>query len=299
MFTQAVIDRPWKFDDKFKVLFTVIGLVDLNQEPDAVRPIRDMKSKQMGCLCCVSGHLECNVDIERCGYVPGENIPLNFELCNNSSSQVTLVDCPYREGYVGSGSLKMDYKLVKAKLVENVVYIARHGWSEHSKMDSRVVAQVESTEFVEPGDVQKWFGKFLPIPAVAPTLKTCGIIRADYQLVIKAVPDGCCTKSLKMFFPILIGNVPLRVVYQHAAPPVQPAIVPTAPEVAGGAVPSAPGLGLPAYHDLPPPSYEEAIFGGGSTKDETDDEHTGGPTQFAPRYPTYRFLSNTPTAPVQ
>lgn len=260
---KAVIDRPWRFDSKCKVPFTVVGLVDLNLQQNALTPIRDSKSKEMGCCCCVSGHLQCDVDIPRGGFVPGESIPLTFSISNSSRSAVTET---------------------KVKLVENVVFRAKHGWSEHTKQSSRTVVELGGNG-IESGDSQEWFGKFLSIPPVCPTLINCSIISLSYELEIKAYNDACCTAALKVFLPILIGNVPLRVVYQSAVPsaPAMDQVGPSAPP-------------LPAYPDLPPPSYEEAIFGGGDIRDANDDENTTGPTKYAPRYPFYRWLSK-PDAP--
>jgi len=114
---------------------------------------------------------------------------------------------------------------------------------------------------------------------------------------VQAHNDACCTSALKVFMPILIGNVPLRVVYQNVVPSAPPAehVGPSAPPL-----PAYPdlrkfGIKLPFIRSkwslLAPPSYEEAVFGGGTIQDETDDENTTGPTSFSPRYPYYRFLS--------
>lgn len=66
-------------------------MVDLNLQANAILPIQDQKSEQMGCCCCISGNVQCNVSIPRCGYVTGENIPLNFIISNNSRDNVTEV----------------------------------------------------------------------------------------------------------------------------------------------------------------------------------------------------------------
>ena len=41
------------------------------------------------------------------------------------------------------------------------------------------------------------------------------------------------------------------------------------------------------YPDLPPPTYNESVFGVANVRHSEDDEHTGGDFQFVPRYVTY------------
>ena len=41
------------------------------------------------------------------------------------------------------------------------------------------------------------------------------------------------------------------------------------------------------YPDLPPPTYNESVFGVANVRHSEDDEHTGGDFEFIPRYVTY------------
>ncbi|XP_068085936.1 arrestin domain-containing protein 2 [Anabrus simplex] len=53
--------------------------------------------------------------------------------------------------------------------------------------------------------------------------------------------------------------------------------------------PSAPFDPNPPYPDMPPPSYEECVFGRKDIKENDDSDHTHGEMGFAPRYPMYQF----------
>jgi len=261
---KAVIDRPWRFDHKCLVPFTVVSLVDLNREPTAMQPIIDTKTKTLGCGCCISGTLECSVNIPRSGFVPGESFPINMEIHNKSRTEVDVVT---------------------AQLCEVVIFRAE-GETEHS---SRTIASLSESD-IAAGQSQIWSDKFLLIPPVAPTLKSCSIINAGYELQILINPTGCHSK-MRLCFPILIGNIPLRSVYQNAPRIIssQPMPQPTALTF-DETKPSAP----PAYGDypdLPPPSYQDAVFGGGNCQ-EGEDQYTGGPKNYAPRYPFYGYLTN-------
>ena len=41
------------------------------------------------------------------------------------------------------------------------------------------------------------------------------------------------------------------------------------------------------YPDLPPPTYNESLFGVANVRHSEDDEYMGGDFQFMPRYVTY------------
>lgn len=90
----------------------MISYVDLNREPDAVAPLRDNKSKSMGCWCCVSGSMQCDVDIPRSGYVPGESIPLMFVIHNNSRSLANEVPSFFEVIIFQCCFLEMDRKVI-------------------------------------------------------------------------------------------------------------------------------------------------------------------------------------------
>ncbi|KAK7866141.1 hypothetical protein R5R35_004789 [Gryllus longicercus] len=67
-----------------------------------------------------------------------------------------------------------------------------------------------------------------------------------------------------------------------------------------GGPPSQDGVpdGGTLYPTLPPPAFAESAFGPKNIQDSTDNQHTHGNMQFAPRYPVYNYNTN-PQQPSQ
>lgn len=68
--------------------------------------------------------------------------------------------------------------------MESVIFRAKSGFSEHTKCNTRIVAE-ESQNGIEPGECQDWRGRSIAIPPVAPTLLNCSIIELNYELHVK------------------------------------------------------------------------------------------------------------------
>ncbi|WAR01022.1 ARRD3-like protein [Mya arenaria] len=68
---KAKIDKPWKFDHKTQKMFTVVSMLDLNQQPSAT-----------------SGPIHALFRVDRAGYVPGDTIYLNAEISNHSTRRM-------------------------------------------------------------------------------------------------------------------------------------------------------------------------------------------------------------------
>ncbi|XP_063584926.1 actin-binding protein WASF2-like [Penaeus indicus] len=74
--------------------------------------------------------------------------------------------------------------------------------------------------------------------------------------------------------------------------PYNPNIPPTQP---GYVAPTAPVFpGVLHYPDLPPPSYNECMFGATGIADDSDDESGG---KFAPKYASYNLSMGLAVAP--
>nr|CAD7405650.1 unnamed protein product [Timema cristinae] len=141
--------------------------------------------------------------------------------------------------------------------------------------------------------------KTMRMPSCPPTLDiNCGIIKIHYFIEInyhkelnfdfrlwvsvryvlqcKATTSGA-HMNLYVATPLTVGTVPL--IFQQTWEPLLPGQdgPPTVPPTA------------PPYPDLPPPSYDECVFGAISIREDEDSEHTYGQKQFSPRYPTYNL----------
>nr|CAD7571482.1 unnamed protein product [Timema californicum] len=119
--------------------------------------------------------------------------------------------------------------------------------------------------------------KTMRMPSCPPTLDiNCGIIKIHYFIECKATTSGA-HMNLYVATPLTVGTVPLIFQQTLESPPPGQDGPPTVPPTA------------PPYPDLPPPSYDECVFGAISIREDEDSEHTYGQKQFSPRYPTYNL----------
>lgn len=211
---KATLDRPWKFDQDTKLVFTVVTPVDLNFNARAKEPVKQELEKTFCCCWCKSGPLTLVVAMPYSGYVPGQSIPLTIEVDNCSNVQVTAVKC---------------------KLMKVLTWKARE--PKKSEKEDRVEIASLSLEGVEPNGSKSWTQQ-LTLPNMPPcNLDQCTIINCEYFLQVEAVVSGVHS-NLSTEIPIFIGTVP---VYQPAAGGVAPTPTP----VAGGETPTPPGIAVP------------------------------------------------------
>ncbi|XP_025077865.1 uncharacterized protein LOC112554340 [Pomacea canaliculata] len=275
-FVKAIIDKPWKFDYTFKRPFTVIGILDLNADANAVMPAEGVNQKTLCCLCCASGPITAAFHLERRGYVPGEAIKLLADIRNNSNRKM-------EKSYIDLRMITTFHATTKTRT--NVKEIGRI---------------VEGP--IEEGQSFSWEGKVFVLPPLPPSyLAGCKIIDIRYILQLNVDP---CGPSLDLEVPleIIIGTIPLRQAVELCPPcapqPFQPPVgfPVTVGGIGGvGATPSVPLQPEMPYlppsniPNLPPPSYNECFFGKVNVKDEDDDEHTRGALDFAPMYTYYNW----------
>lgn len=286
-YLQAIVDRPWAFDNEHFHPFTVIQLLDLNSRGDVLKSASNSGSKTLCCLCCESGPITGSLQLARLGYVPGEKIMVQGEVSNLSRRAM---------------------KNHQINLLMNVSYHARG----KTRMIQTEVAELRKLE-VPPGETDHWNGEGLVIPPIpASGLPGCNIITIDYVVELQVVPSGIAF-DLSVPIGVIIGSIPLKsIVQQNGVPMNKPVPQPTAPPMVNPSAPPPSYFDIynnnPAYPpppqalmpaDIPPPSYGRsalgAMSGGYSEGNEVDDEDG----QVAPNavQPTNQ-PSNQPWAPV-
>ncbi|XP_064620480.1 arrestin domain-containing protein 3-like [Lineus longissimus] len=233
--------------------FTVIAHKDLNQIEGLSSPEQREKQKTLCCLCCESGPIQVVFRMEKTGYVPGEAIPLNAEITNNSNRTV------FRS---------------KAGLKQCVTYRAQG----HVKRRSWTMADVEKPE-IEPGGSCIWTDQ-MQVPSIPPTndKEDCSIIDIRYELEFKIVPSGLAT-CLEMSVPLVIGTIPLQGMFFPYTPGTATATVPpvSIPPLTSKDTPGAEAATQAATNNvnnaivhqptsttslpdgIPPPSYAECV----------------------------------------
>lgn len=252
---QAILDRPWKFNQTSTVAFTVLKPLDLNQHLLTLKKRREEKlTKTFCCWPCTSNPLYVGVNIPMIGYVPGQKVPITVELNNTSGVSVTGI---------------------KTKLDRKVSYISQKPRTKTREVNESLAALLTTVSNDEP--VQ--FLQELEIPSVVPT-GNCSVLVIDYMIKVKVHVDGC-HKNPTIKIPITIGTVPFTTSptttepYANQIGWTEQLLSPTAPE--------SPGL-----DDILPPSYEQAM--NGMVVNVNDDEPNAiGFHAFIPRYPVYNL----------
>ncbi|XP_064609279.1 arrestin domain-containing protein 3-like [Liolophura sinensis] len=251
----AVIDKPWKFDDKSVVAITVVNLLDLNREPQTMLGIHGENSKTLCCLCCESGPITASFKLNRQGYVPGEHIPCFAEICNNANK-------------------KMDNSFIK--LVQVILFKA-------CRKTRRVVRELQRLRKGEipPGGTETWSGETIRLPSIPPSrLQGCNIIDIEYYIVLVVDPSGL-SFDLTVALEIIVGSIP----HWSIAQQYNPQAAPSAPMPQGGQDTDPPPIAFPDC--MPPPSYAECVGGKVNIRGTENWEHTRGNEEYSPQYPYY------------
>ncbi|KAI1728827.1 arrestin domain-containing protein 17 [Ditylenchus destructor] len=302
---RAICERPWDFDIVSRRAFTVIGIEDINEDPQALEPSSASNSMQHHQLCCIrQGEVSVEIKLERAGYTPGEQILLSGKIANCSRRLI---------------------KSACLRLRQHVTYRAKtFSGVDHTKQISREVAKLEKRE-IQPGTEQYWTQEKIVIPSVTPRLSKCKIIEAS--------------SSAKASLPIVVGTIPLLSDILTKVKPVEdpgrngstqnngPVVGDNPPQDANDTVvqviitdesgriraTNAEELGegeqlldaetealnsakkrvrMPSsilselYPSLPSPYYRESSFGRTNISDEKE-RNQFGDNNFAPKYPFY------------
>ncbi|XP_055848587.1 arrestin domain-containing protein 17-like [Episyrphus balteatus] len=279
---KIVLVRPWKFDQTYSRAFTVLKLMDLNYDSPVLRvPAFQETFKTFCCGPCTSQPLKMKVFVPQTGYVPGEDIVATITVTNEST--VPVID------------LKISFVML--------VTI----FSDHPKMNSRMdqMKLVKIKGGVVNTKTTRTITQLIRVPATPPTCyNLCRLIKISYELEVEAKLKRLHQNPI-VTIPITIGNVPIVAVinqqplpsdysrFQATAPPrseVTSSIEERVFTMSGNMLPQpARNLSDPVSsgsHQIPPPSYEEAVFMTRADVNE-EDRNALGKSEFVPRYPVY------------
>ncbi|XP_046852132.1 arrestin domain-containing protein 3-like isoform X2 [Xenia sp. Carnegie-2017] len=262
-FLEAKVDRPWKFDHKFRRPFTVNEIIDINL-PQYLAPLSNTKQKQIGCLCCIAGNLNIQASIDRSGYCPGEQIFITASCDNDSTRQM---DC------------------MKAKLIQHILFKAGDGTTTGA---TRTIARFEGKPIPEKSQ-DSWNNQPFLIPAIPPTIQTVPVSVSYYFKFEIKVPWGF---DPEIVFGITIGTVPFREMFgnqssyqlaenQYMEEEFSNWVPPTAPVMPSAPPPPSSILGYP---DMPPPSYAFAVGGVAVDVGDTNSKSNFGDQSYMPMY---------------
>lgn len=205
---RVVLERPWKFDQSYKVAFTVLKEFDLNYDSPILRvkeihhilgpsmyynshliikiPTQMEITKSFWCGPCTTGPLSMMSSIPQSGYVPGQKVIITTEVTNMSNIPVD----------------QMKFMLRKI--------ISYNSQTPTTKTKTEIVViQERRTD----GVLTKNHGRFqvvLPIPPEPPSnINLCKVIHITYEVKVEAKISGP-HHSPFIKIPITVGTVPLN-----------------------------------------------------------------------------------------
>ncbi|CAJ0580629.1 unnamed protein product, partial [Mesorhabditis spiculigera] len=321
---RAEVDRPWKFNHKTSMPFTVVTISDLNLTPSLRTPLSNSQCIKTGLPLFRKGHVSVKVSIPKSGFVPGESIPITLRVENSSSKDMEAVDVVMNE-HSDFIALRCggDFPIESA-------FVHTHGGNQRRHHKRQVARMRIPLKIPKHSTAEQTVN--LRIPAVATSFQ-CAIIQVYYNLKVTVSSAATFNSSVISKFPIVIGNVPMQTisyanpyVMQPALPagsgkgpaypvldqpqpqaPVYPSMPQPQPPIAGGAIPSAPPeyasappLPLPANipnapppdyaaSNTAPPSYEQSVFGASAPTKEDE--------AFAPSYLYFNNFNMGPPPP--
>ncbi|KAM7361984.1 arrestin domain-containing protein 17 [Cochliomyia hominivorax] len=245
--------------------FTVLKLLDLNKESLLLKSPACNESFENYCFFNTkSVHLR--VDVTQTGYVPGQMILVSSHVNNESSADVKklLITLNLRATYI-SDTPCMRTVYEKLCLVKKYCGpVARHSTRD--------------------------FAEIIRVPATPPTCDHLSkVVRLSYEICVKAIMNHLM-QNPKTVIPITIGNIPLVAPANENDAPPQIDDVPTTSACAmlraEGDDHNLLSEETVVDYELPPPTYEEAMFM--TTNIADDDVNTVSENaQFTPRYPVY------------
>jgi len=258
----ATIDDPHKKTEHF---FTVLTTNDLNKNEDAQLPVNEKKDKTPTTLFGKSDPISATITIPRAGFVPGEKIPINAEILNQS---------------------KVKIKDTTLRIIQKVSFNSKTLFENKTRTRTSVIAEVKRDEEIEEGGRLEWKDFTIKLPPMPTSpLEHCSIISINTFVELEVNPAGL-HRDLVVHAPIIVGSIPLRSTFQDFIGEKREDL----------------DTPLQMYPELAPPSYNECKprGGGDSSSDEeeknrrkaekdSDEEgdESGARQSYAPKYMTY------------
>jgi hypothetical protein len=174
------VTGAFRFDHKASAPIYIMRLTSISGGNRAT-PVRQVKRKQVGCLCCAAGNVEFVAKLPRTGFCVTNRdvIPLTVDVENNSTRVIQM----------------------RARIMMCVSLFVR----DHKDVSREIMAEITS-EPIQPCSSYVWNPTNWIVPALTPTLLGSRMIHADYTLEVSAVIPNAINLSCDI--PLLMGNLP-------------------------------------------------------------------------------------------
>lgn len=172
----------FRFDHVASIPVFITQLTNISGRIRA-KPIRQVKRKRVGFLCCASGDVEFIAKLPRTGYCVTNRdvIPLTVDVQNNSTRVIRM----------------------RAKITKWVSLFVRG----HEDVSKEIVAEIFSKP-IQPRTLYLWNPSDWIVPALPPTLLGSRIIHIDYILEVSAIIPKAVNLSCDI--SLLMANLPFK-----------------------------------------------------------------------------------------
>lgn len=267
------IIQPWKYDSIFSRAFTVIQVMDINTYNSVSQvPVQAKTEKTFGVWPFRSDPLTLELNLPQTGFVPGQTVPANVLIGNESKIRVHEV---------------------KVGLSMMITYYS--DLSSGSKCERKSVAKLKADGVLR--NSRKMYDFQLMIPSTPPScFHLCRIIKIGYQIEVVAKVKGMHINGT-LIMPVTICGVPIspsavQHTPQSSGPeaPEQRAL--TLIEGEGAFAPAAPPYPWSEGSTLSPPNYAEAMH---SHSDSEKQSESGNAQEksYKPLYPVFDLSTST------
>jgi hypothetical protein len=164
--------------------FLLLRKLDIAREHHLLMTRSDSVEKRIyGSLCCLmAGKVVANLQINKTGHLPGEDIFMDAEILNSSSRHVSTVNASI------------------------LMHSSFHARGRRTRNNVQVVNKKRDEWEMAPGEGRRWKGVRLTIPPYIPEsrLDGCTIIDIRYELCFRVEVSG--GHELKLLVPITVGT---------------------------------------------------------------------------------------------
>ncbi|XP_037729404.1 arrestin domain-containing protein 2 [Drosophila subpulchrella] len=265
------IIQPWKYDSVFSRAFTVIQVMDIGTyESVSQIPVQARTEKTFGVWPFRSDPLTLELNLPQTGFVPGQTVPINVLVGNESKIKV--------------------YE-VKVGLAMMITYYS--DLSSGTNSERKSVAKLKADGVMR--NSRKMYDFQLLIPSTPPScLHLCRIIKIGYQIEVVAKVKGMHINGT-LIMPVTICGVPIappmvQYIPDSSAPPLPEQRALTFVEGESAFAPAAPPYPWAEGSTLSPPSYAEAMYTStdpmSSKPGQQDSENVEGKS-YKPLYPVF------------
>ncbi|XP_058825941.1 arrestin domain-containing protein 3-like [Topomyia yanbarensis] len=258
---KVILERSWKLDHSYKVAFTVLRHVNLNDEYDVRLPIKMDKAKTFCCGPCSSDPMHISAQVPISGYVPGQTIAVKIDV--NNQSQKNLDE-------------------ISTKLIRIVSFISQTPYCKVKDVPS-IIAERRCAGVNRLSEAS--YEQHLLVPPLPPSSRTCQVLTINYCIEVEGKIRGLAINP-KIKIPITLGTIPLSMnAIPTLANTMNIVIQQQLPNMSMNN--SNPNPTFPT--ELPPPTYEEVVNATRINIQDEGESNEIGWRDFTPRYMVYRF----------